>query len=62
MNDTEEGIKVARNKGDKYLAVYERLEAPRVDGKGWDGFDPMLSLIQPKENGKKDDAEDAAER
>ena len=61
MNDTEEGIKVARNKGDKYLAVYERLVTPRVDGKDWDGFDPMLSLVQPKD-GKKEDEEDAAER
>jgi tRNA (guanine-N7-)-methyltransferase len=25
MTETEEGKKVARNKGDKYLAVYERI-------------------------------------
>ncbi len=47
MNDTEEGIKVARNNGDKFLAVYERLERPWVEGSQWDGFDPMLSLVPP---------------
>ena len=26
LEKTEEGIKVARNNGDKYLAVYKRLE------------------------------------
>lgn len=28
LEDTEEGKKVARNKGDKFLAVYERLDDP----------------------------------
>jgi tRNA (guanine-N7-)-methyltransferase len=35
LNDTEEGIKVARNSGDKFLAVYERVSNPNTN---WSGF------------------------
>ena len=31
MQDTEEGKKVARNEGDKYLAVYRRIADPEPD-------------------------------
>lgn len=35
MKDTEEGKKVERNGGDKYMAVYRRIESESV---GWSGF------------------------
>jgi tRNA (guanine-N7-)-methyltransferase len=35
MQKTEEGIKVARNNGSKYLAVFERIQVPKGD---WHGF------------------------
>lgn len=41
MGDTEEGRKVERNKGDKYLAVYERI-ADLTRGEGWKGFEPII--------------------
>ncbi|KAJ3298169.1 tRNA (guanine-N(7)-)-methyltransferase [Borealophlyctis nickersoniae] len=40
MKDTEEGKKVERNKGDKFLAVYRRISTP--DWKEWNGFDPIF--------------------
>lgn len=40
MEDTEEGKKVARNKGSKYLAVYRRLAS--FDGE-FTGFTPLAS-------------------
>jgi tRNA (guanine-N7-)-methyltransferase len=43
--DTEEGKKVERNKGDKFLAVYERI---KDEMKPWDGFDPYI--LRPDEN------------
>ncbi|KAI8907359.1 guanine-N-7 methyltransferase [Gorgonomyces haynaldii] len=39
MQETEEGKKVARNNGSKFLAVYERIE-PQVEN--WPGFDPFV--------------------
>lgn len=39
MQDTEEGKKVERNSGQKYLAVYERLND--MDMPTWDGFVPF---------------------
>lgn len=45
MEDTEEGKKVARNKGDKYLACFVRLaESDPSIPQNWNGFKP-LSLI-----------------
>ncbi|KAJ8331480.1 tRNA (guanine-N(7)-)-methyltransferase (tRNA(m7G46)-methyltransferase) [Batrachochytrium dendrobatidis] len=41
MQDTEEGKKVARNSGDKYLAVYRRIEDDPT--KQWSGFAPIIS-------------------
>jgi tRNA (guanine-N7-)-methyltransferase len=38
MNDTEEGKKVARNHGEKFLAVYRRVED--VGERDWNGFPP----------------------
>jgi tRNA (guanine-N7-)-methyltransferase len=35
MQETEEGKKVERNKGDKFLAVFKRIEAKQQD---WNGF------------------------
>lgn len=40
MQDTEEGKKVERNSGDKFLAVYERIPDSLAD---WNGFDPYVS-------------------
>ena len=37
--DTEEGKKVARNAGDKFLACYRRIECRREK---WNGFDPII--------------------
>ena len=51
--ETEEGKKVARNKGDKYRAVYERLETP-IDG-------PALtyeSFFSSSNNDEEDDDDD----
>ena len=31
MQSTEEGKKVARNQGDKYLAVYRRIADPELE-------------------------------
>lgn len=31
MNSTEEGKKVERNKGDKYIAVFERLSDDKIE-------------------------------
>ncbi|KAI8928006.1 putative methyltransferase-domain-containing protein [Entophlyctis helioformis] len=42
MEDTEEGKKVARNKGDKYLAVYRRVEDDAAAE--WNGFVPIISV------------------
>jgi tRNA (guanine-N7-)-methyltransferase len=39
LNDTEEGKKVERNSGEKFLAVYERIEGDHND---WQGFNPIL--------------------
>ena len=39
MQDTEEGIKVQRNKGDKFLAVFERI--PEDSSRIWHGFQPI---------------------
>ncbi|KAJ1330386.1 tRNA (guanine-N(7)-)-methyltransferase [Batrachochytrium salamandrivorans] len=41
MQDTEEGKKVARNSGEKFLAVYRRIEdKPEIE---WSGFAPIIS-------------------
>nr|KAJ3420259.1 tRNA (guanine-N(7)-)-methyltransferase (tRNA(m7G46)-methyltransferase) [Polyrhizophydium stewartii] len=40
MQDTEEGKKVARNQGDKFLAVYRRIEVQ--EDMAWDGFAPII--------------------
>ena len=39
--ETEEGKKVERNKGDKYLAVYRRVES---NAENWKGFVPILEI------------------
>jgi len=39
MQETEEGIKVARNSGDKFLAVYERIEYDAT--LDWHGYKPL---------------------
>lgn len=45
MEDTEEGKKVARNKGDKYLACYVRLaENDPAVPQDWNGFKPLISI------------------
>ena len=45
MEDTEEGKKVARNEGDKYLACYVRLDPAQVKVKSsWTGFKPLGSV------------------
>lgn len=36
--DTEEGVKVTRNNGEKFVAVYERIEDVERD---WVGFNPL---------------------
>ncbi|KAJ1564144.1 tRNA (guanine-N(7)-)-methyltransferase (tRNA(m7G46)-methyltransferase), partial [Cladochytrium tenue] len=40
---TEEGIKVARNGGDKFLACYRRIpdQDAAAEFPGWDGFRPL---------------------
>ena len=35
INETEEGKKVARNKGDKYYAVYQRIDDSEIPGATW---------------------------
>ncbi|KAJ3044465.1 tRNA (guanine-N(7)-)-methyltransferase (tRNA(m7G46)-methyltransferase) [Rhizophlyctis rosea] len=54
MQETEEGKKVERNKGDKFLAVYRRLEKGKGDGE-WKGFKPILG------GGKGEDGEGEAD-
>ena len=39
LEETEEGKKVARNFGQKFLAVYKRVSA--MHEKEWTGFDPL---------------------
>jgi tRNA (guanine-N7-)-methyltransferase len=46
MEDTEEGQKVARNSGEKYLAVYRRIEKAE---RNWEGFKPILTLQEDDE-------------
>ncbi|KAJ3181555.1 hypothetical protein HDU85_003497 [Gaertneriomyces sp. JEL0708] len=53
MQETEEGKKVARNKGDKYLAVYRRIEADLTSE--WKGFKPILGATGQEGD---DDADD----
>ncbi len=45
MNSTEEGKKVERNNGEKYLACYRRIEYSGP----WDGFEPFLSKADEKD-------------
>eukprot|EP00842_Homolaphlyctis_polyrhiza_P000626 jgi/Hompol1/1564/HPOL_001736-RA len=56
MDDTEEGKKVARNKGSKYLAVYRRIADNSAAT--WDGFVP---IVGGDEGEGGDDNEDDAE-
>ncbi|KAJ3348194.1 tRNA (guanine-N(7)-)-methyltransferase (tRNA(m7G46)-methyltransferase) [Kappamyces sp. JEL0680] len=49
MQDTEEGKKVERNKGDKYLACYVRIERGPVDP-SWTGFEPFGNAGQEGED------------
>jgi tRNA (guanine-N7-)-methyltransferase len=47
LNDTEEGKKVARNNGDKFLAVYDRMDRSTLPADSeWDGYDPILNVAQ----------------
>ena len=55
MQETEEGKKVERNKGDKFLAVYRRLKKGKEVGE-WKGFKPILG--GKEEEGDGDDAGD----
>ena len=41
LHDTEEGKKVERNKGQKFLAVYRRISVPREQAEVWTGFKPI---------------------
>lgn len=41
MMDTEEGKKVERNSGDKFLACYRRIERKDIE---WNGFEPVISF------------------
>jgi tRNA (guanine-N7-)-methyltransferase len=55
MQDTEEGKKVARNSGDKFLAVYERVADPLAP---WNGFDNVGVKDDKEEEDEKDDDKD----
>lgn len=47
LNDTEEGKKVARNNGDKFLAVYDRIDVSSLPADyEWKGFDPIFNVGQ----------------
>ncbi|KAJ3319075.1 tRNA (guanine-N(7)-)-methyltransferase (tRNA(m7G46)-methyltransferase) [Boothiomyces sp. JEL0866] len=52
LQETEEGKKVERNSGDKFIACYERLAEGE---KGWKGFAPILGA---EDDGEKDDDKD----
>ncbi|KAJ3314883.1 tRNA (guanine-N(7)-)-methyltransferase (tRNA(m7G46)-methyltransferase) [Boothiomyces sp. JEL0838] len=54
LQETEEGKKVERNSGDKFIACYERLAEGE---KGWKGFAPILG---GDDDGDKDDDKDEA--
>ena len=45
MQDTEEGKKVERNSGQKYLACYVRTSGPT----DWDGFNPIYQKADEDE-------------
>ncbi|KAJ3411799.1 tRNA (guanine-N(7)-)-methyltransferase (tRNA(m7G46)-methyltransferase) [Chytridiales sp. JEL 0842] len=56
MQDTEEGKKVERNKGSKYLMCYRRLEVAKEAN--WEGFEPLYyknEAGEDDEGGEKDD-------
>ena len=45
LNDTEEGKKVARNNGDKFLAVYDRIDVASLAlDFGWEGYEPIFNV------------------
>ncbi|KAJ3218336.1 tRNA (guanine-N(7)-)-methyltransferase (tRNA(m7G46)-methyltransferase) [Dinochytrium kinnereticum] len=54
MDETEEGKKVTRNKGDKYLMCYRRIETPQ--NLPWTGFKPLFQSAE-EEKDEKDDNE-----
>ncbi|KAI8824194.1 putative methyltransferase-domain-containing protein [Fimicolochytrium jonesii] len=57
MQETEEGKKVERNQGDKFLAVYRRVD---VDfSLNWKGFRPILGDDGEDGEGGADDGDDA---
>ncbi|TPX32695.1 hypothetical protein SmJEL517_g04201 [Synchytrium microbalum] len=58
MNDTEEGKKVARNNGDKFLAVYRRIDD--AQDPNWKGFAPLFDKgdKNDKEGGNEEDSND----
>ncbi|KAJ3052760.1 tRNA (guanine-N(7)-)-methyltransferase (tRNA(m7G46)-methyltransferase) [Rhizophlyctis rosea] len=58
MGETEEGKKVERNKGDKFLAVYRRLEKGKELGE-WKGFKPIFEVGKDKD-GEGDGEEEEA--
>ncbi|KAI8814886.1 putative methyltransferase-domain-containing protein [Cladochytrium replicatum] len=53
MKDTEEAKKVERNKGDKFLAVYRRIEPSNVVG--WNGFNSLFSRDGEDSDGDGED-------
>jgi tRNA (guanine-N7-)-methyltransferase len=48
MQETEEGKKVERNKGDKFLAVYERINED--EEREWKGFRPLFEKEGDQDN------------
>ena len=51
LNDTEEGKKVARNNGDKFLAVYDRIDSSAIlPDAEWDGYNPILNCAQGEDD------------
>lgn len=61
LTDTEEGKKVERNKGDKFLAVYRRVEykeatsAENLGGSGWLGFEVTKPTPGGEDGGGRDE-------
>ncbi|KAI8848015.1 putative methyltransferase-domain-containing protein [Chytridium lagenaria] len=58
MEETEEGKKVARNKGDKYLMCYRRIETPK--NLDWNGFKPLKLSGEEENEGANEASNDVA--
>jgi hypothetical protein len=50
LEETEEGKKVARNNGSKYLMCYRRID--RVESTEWSGFVPIRTNPNEEEGGE----------